>query len=224
MNVELSDLGARAARHAALADPARLWIADLLSLGDRSPRELQLALGISSSLLAHHLGVLEHAGIVTRRRSDADRRRSYVRLVPDAVAELAPNARAAARRVVFVCTANSARSQLAEAIWTTASPIPCASGGTHPAAEIEPGALAAAARHGLPLSPKRPRAFADVAEASDVVVTVCDRAHEELALPMAIHWSIADPVASGSPAAFDVALEEIRERVSRLAPRIAALA
>jgi len=117
MNIEKNDRSERAAKHAALGDPTRLEIVDLLTLGDLSPTELQQRLGISSNLLAHHLGLLEREGIVGRRRSDADRRRSYVRLVPHGLEGLAPTSAASPRRVVFVCTANSARSQLAEAIW-----------------------------------------------------------------------------------------------------------
>ena len=74
MNTERNDLRRRVARHAALADATRLRIVDLLILGDRSPTELQTALGISSNLLAHHLNLLEQAGIVRRSKSEADGR------------------------------------------------------------------------------------------------------------------------------------------------------
>ena len=56
------------ARYAALADPVRLRIMDLLTLGDAAPVELQAELGVSSSLLAHHLNQLEHAGLLLRTR------------------------------------------------------------------------------------------------------------------------------------------------------------
>ena len=130
----------RVARYAALADPVRLRIVDLLTLGDVAPVEVQQELGISSSLLAHHLRILEEAGFLTRTRSEADRRRTYLRLTEDALDGLAPSAVLAARRVVFVCTGNSARSQLAAALWHQASDIPVASAGTHPAPAIEAGA------------------------------------------------------------------------------------
>jgi DNA-binding transcriptional ArsR family regulator len=114
MNIEaLSELQRRAAKHAALSDPARLLIVDTLSLGDASPSELQALLAMPSNLLAHHLRVLEHEGMVVRTRSEADRRRSYLRLVPAALDGLVPRADGTAARVVFVCTANAARSQLA---------------------------------------------------------------------------------------------------------------
>ncbi|HSL38105.1 MAG TPA: metalloregulator ArsR/SmtB family transcription factor, partial [Arthrobacter sp.] len=86
MNIETVDgLRARAAKHAALADPARLRMVDLLTLGDFSPSELQAELGMPSNLLSHHLRTLEEAGLVVRHRSEADRRRSYIRLAAGAL-------------------------------------------------------------------------------------------------------------------------------------------
>ena len=79
-----------------------------------------------------------------------------------------------------MCTANSARSHLAAALWRRASTVPAASAGTHPAAAIEPGAIAAARRHRLPLRRLRPRHISDVRQDGDLVITVCDLAHEEL--------------------------------------------
>ena len=87
--------------HAALADPGRLVIVDRLLLGDASPSELQTALSMSSSLIAHHLGVLEGAGIVRRVRSEGDRRRSYLQLIPESLEALVPSAAWRADRVVF---------------------------------------------------------------------------------------------------------------------------
>ena len=68
MHPAAEDLDRRAARHAALGDPARLGIVDRLGLGDLSPTELQDALGISSNLLAHHLKTLVTVGLVTQER------------------------------------------------------------------------------------------------------------------------------------------------------------
>jgi DNA-binding transcriptional ArsR family regulator len=103
--------------HAALADPARLRITDTLSAGDASPSELAAMLAMPSNLLAHHLRVLEEAGLVSRRRSDGDRRRTYLRLEPGALDLSGGPPLPAARRLLFVCTANSARSHLAAALW-----------------------------------------------------------------------------------------------------------
>jgi ArsR family transcriptional regulator, arsenate/arsenite/antimonite-responsive transcriptional repressor / arsenate reductase (thioredoxin) len=217
-----SDFEVRVARHAALADPARLRIVDLLTLGDFSPTELQAELGMSSNLLAHHLKTLEDAGLATRHRSEADRRRSYLRLAPGALDGLVPGAVHGAQRVLFVCTRNSARSQLAAALWRQASTVPSVSAGTHPADRVAPGAVDAARRHGLHLPAVAPQALDDVAGDADFVVTVCDNAHEELTGLAGIHWSVPDPLRLGTKDAFDAAFADIASRVTDLAPRITA--
>ena len=218
-----SDLAWRAAVHAALSDPARLQITDTLLAGDASPSELAALLSMPSNLLAHHLHVLEQAGVMTRRRSEGDRRRTYLQLIPGPLDSLAVPPARAARRVLFVCTANSARSHLAAALWRRASIVPAVSAGTHPAAAIEPGAIAAATRHRLPLPRLRPRHISDVQHDDDLVITVCDLAHEELGRAAALHWSVPDPVLAGDPASFDTALTQLTDRVGRLAPRLAAV-
>ena len=194
-----SGLARRAVLHAALADPARLRITDTLLAGDASPSELAAMLAMSSNLLAHHLHVLEQAGILTRRRSEGDRRRTYLQLIPGALDSLAPPAARAALRVLFVCTANSARSHLAAALWRGPSTVPAASPGTRPAAAIDPGAIAAAPGHSLPLPRLRPRHISDVRHDSDLVITVCDLAHEELGEATAVRWSIPDPGSGRRP-------------------------
>jgi protein-tyrosine-phosphatase/DNA-binding HxlR family transcriptional regulator len=223
MKIESSpDLERRAAVHAALSDPARLAFIDALGDGDASPSELGRVLAMPTNLLAHHLRVLEEAGLVTRHRSEGDRRRTYLRLVPGALdALLSPPGRAA-QRVLFVCTANSARSHLAAALWRRASPVPAASAGTHPAGRIDPGAIDAATRHQLPLPRLRPRHVSDVRHDGDLIVTVCDLAHEEIGGLAALHWSVPDPVPAGSQESFDAALAELDRRVRLLAPRLAA--
>lgn len=219
---------ARAALHGVLADPARLAVVDLLAWSDASPSELGGRLGLASNLLAHHVNVLVEHGIVRRLRSEGDRRRTYLSLVPGALDGAArldalpggplPDAPA---RVVFVCTANSARSQLAAAVWRTASDLPAASAGTHPADHVAPGALRAARRHHLPALGE-PRALDDVLAAGDLVVTVCDRAHEEAPGLAAGHWSVPDPVRRGGDEAFEDALAQLERRVAGLAPRLSA--
>lgn len=216
------DLARRAAKHAALSDPARLAIVDLLLRGDRSPGELQDRLDIPSNLMAHHLKVLEGQGMVSRRRSEGDRRRTYLRLLPDALAGLLPrtDTRPEVSRVIFVCTANSARSQLAAALWRRSSSVPVASAGTHPAEHLHPGALATARRHGLAMRARRPRSIHEVAGTGDMLVTVCDSAHEELSGIETLHWSVPDPVPVGTDAAFDRSFEELTTRVEALAPSL----
>lgn len=128
MNIERNDeLQWRAAKHAALSDPARLRIVDLLTVGELAPSEISDSLTMRSNLVTHHLNVLESVGMLTRHRSEADKRRSYVRLTENALEGLVPGAVGSARRVLFVCTANSARSQLAVALWNRVSSIPAAS-------------------------------------------------------------------------------------------------
>lgn len=223
MNNERTDeLQRRAAVHGALADPARLRIVDTLTVGDASPSELSALLSMPSNLVAHHVKALETRGIVIRTRSEGDRRRTYLRLVPEALQSLAPETMARPRRVVFVCTANTARSQLAAALWRRASALPAASGGTRPAEHIAPGAVSASRRHHLSLPDVRPRSLQEVHVDGDLVVTVCDLAHEELGELADLHWSVPDPVQIGDAAAFDRAFDELDRRVGTLAPRLAA--
>lgn len=223
MDTELNDeFRVRAARHAALADAGRLRIVDLLTLGDLSPSELQAELGMPSNLLSHHLRALEESGLVTRHRSEADRRRSYIRLAAGALDGLVPGAEQGAGRVLFVCTRNSARSQLAAALWQQVSRIPAASAGTHPAEQIARGAIDVAGRHGLKLPDAAPRRLDQVMGEGDFIVTVCDNAHEELTGLGGAHWSVSDPVRLGTPEAFEHAYEDISDRVGDLAPRLLA--
>ncbi|TNB67691.1 helix-turn-helix domain-containing protein [Arthrobacter sp. BB-1] len=223
MKIEPSGaIALRAARHAALADPARLRIVDLLTLGDFSPTELQAELGMPPNLLSHHLKTLEGAGLAVRHRSEADKRRSYLRLASGALEGLTPGVEQGARRVLFVCTHNSARSQLASALWRQVSDVPSTSAGTHPASRIARGAIEVALRHGLDLPDAPPRSLEQVAGEGDFVVTVCDNAHEELSSLDGLHWSIPDPLREGTKHAFDQAFEDISRRVTDLAPRITA--
>ncbi len=99
-----------------------------------------------------------------------------------------------AARLLFVCTANSARSHLAAALWRRASRVPAVSAGAHPAVAIDPGAVAAAQRSHLPLPRQRPRHISDVQHDGDLIVSVCDLAHEELGTAAVVHWSVPDPV------------------------------
>lgn len=223
MNNERTALEDRAAKHAALADPARLQMVDLLGMSDQSPSELQTVLGMPSNLLAHHLQVLEREGIISRARSEGDRRRSYVKLAPSAVTFANASLGTDVRRVVFVCTANSARSQLAEALWRLVSDVPVTSAGTHPAESIARGAASVAKRHGLSIPGMHPRGIDETLQTSDYVITVCDRAHEELGT-RAPHWSVPDPVPVGTAKAFDRAYDEIAARVVIFAHQVAGVA
>ncbi|HEY3009437.1 MAG TPA: MarR family transcriptional regulator [Micromonosporaceae bacterium] len=221
MNVELSSVAARARIHAALGDPGRLAIADALAVGDASPSEIGVRLGISTNLVAHHLGVLASAGVIDRHRSEHDRRRSYLRLRPAALAALAAPSLSSPRRLVFVCTRNSARSQLAAALWATHSPIPAASAGTEPAARVSPRAVRTAKRHGLELNPDRTAHLDTVAQDGDLLIAVCDHVHETLPTDLPrLHWSIPDPVPVDTDAAFEAAFADLADRIDRLAPAL----
>lgn len=217
-------LGDRARIHAALADPHRLAIVDELALSDRSPTELHQRLEIASNLLAHHLDVLEEATLVQRVVSGGDRRRKYVRLLPDALAAIwVPAPSIAARALLFVCTGNSARSQLAAALWNARHDVPAESAGTRPAVRVHPEAIRAAEIVGLNLRDARPRSLDEVEGEPDLVVTVCDRAYEHLGAGTGharLHWSTPDPADAGIPAAFDETLRCLSERIDVLAARV----
>ena len=206
----------RAGVHAALADPLRLAIVDLLAVSDRSPSALCAELDLPSNLLTHHVDVLVEAGLVDRLASAGDKRRRYLSLRWEPLDQLGVALRRLADDVLFVCSHNAARSQLAAALWTHLTGDPARSAGTQPAAEVHPGAIAAAARRGLDLGDARPRAL-DPDERAGVVITVCDMAHEALDIAdERWHWSIADPIASGDDDAFDRALAELEQRITRL--------
>ena len=215
-----SSLGRRAQVYAALGDPARLAIVDTLGLSDASPGEIAQALTMPTNLVAHHVKVLWKAGLVVRTRSEGDRRRTYLRLNPEALATLAPPALDAGERLVFVCTHNSARSQLAAALWRQRTGQPVASAGTKPASRVHPKAIKVAHRHGLALDPAGTAHVADVVHVGDLVIAVCDRAHEDLTGPIRsrLHWSVPDPVRVNTDAAFEAAYTDLAGRVDRVGP------
>lgn len=214
---ELSDeVLVRAAMHAALGEPVRLAIVDDLAASDRAPKELGERLGLPSNLLAHHLTVLEDAGLIVRFGSAGDGRRKYVRLVREPLSNLAIHGAFPQGDVLFLCSHNSARSQLAAALWTSRTGRPAESAGTHPSPRVHPGAVAAARRAGLHLGAAIPRLVGQIATGTQVV-TVCDRAHEELEPdPSWWHWSIPDPIEAGTSAAFDDVLADLEARIDSI--------
>lgn len=217
MNTDLS-LERRAAVHRALGEPHRLLIVDALRLSDRSPSELASLTELGSNLVAFHLGVLEAAELVERAPSEGDARRRYVHLHRDVLTALTPQPSLLADDVVFVCTANSARSQLAAALWERRTGLPARSAGSAPAAAVHPLAVATATAHGLDLAGAVPRGYDDLSTSPDLLVSVCDRARES-GLPFdvpALHWSVPDPVV-GDRRAFEAAFEELAARIEVLA-------
>jgi protein-tyrosine-phosphatase/DNA-binding transcriptional ArsR family regulator len=211
-----SGLEGRARAYAALGDPTRLAIIDLLANADRASGELGEALGLRTNLVAHHLRVLEEAGLVLRRRSEGDGRRTYVTRTQACNRLLGAGRLPRPHRVAFLCSQNSARSQLAESYWRTVSDIPVVSGGTHPASRVHPRAVAVGRRHGLDLTTARPRLAADVLSGDELVIAVCDRAYEDLD-SRPLHWSIPDPALTESAQAFEGAFDDITGRINRLA-------
>ena len=204
--------------HAALGEPARLAIVDDLAVSDRSPKELGERHGLPTNLLAHHLDVLEAAGLIARFGSAGDRRRKYVRAIHEPLTQLAQAQRAPASKVLFLCSHNSARSQLAAALWTARTGQPAESAGTHPAPRVHRGALAAARRAGLDLGAAVPRRVEEI-DPEAQVVTVCDRAHEELQpAPTWWHWSIPDPIETGTAEAFDAVVADLDARIRTIRP------
>jgi protein-tyrosine-phosphatase len=210
-------IAGRASLHAALGDPIRLGIVESLRCCDRSPAELRQLFQLGSNLLAHHLDVLESVGLIERIQSSADRRRRYVHLRQQVLDDLSSPLPAASPTTLFICTANSARSQLAEAVWRSLSTASCCSAGTEPAEQVHPDAVAAAKRAGLDLTGAEPRHLTDLEIQPELVVTVCDQAHEQLD-PRSnwLHWSIPDPVADGSPEAFDAVIADLTVRIGTL--------
>jgi protein-tyrosine-phosphatase len=222
MNAETYSLQARARIHAALGDPARLAIVDALILGDASPGEIAAGLTMPTNLVAHHVKVLQDADLLTRTRSEGDRRRIYLRLVPGALSSLTAPRLDNAERVVFVCTHNSARSQLAAALWRDRVGGQVASAGTLPAQRVHPRAVRVAHAHGLALDPAGTSHVDDVVHHGDLIIAVCDNAHEDLTGPIRprLHWSVPDPVRVDTDEAFEAAYTEIADRIDRIAPTL----
>jgi protein-tyrosine-phosphatase len=213
------DIVGQARIHAALGDPIRLGMVAELELGDRTFQELAELLSQPGNLLAHHLRVLEEAGLIDRRVSEGDRRRRYLSLKPDPLVGLMATRRIVARSVLFVCSHNSARSQYAAAAWRRRTGHGAESAGTHPARRIDPRAIQVALEGGLDLAGFQPKGYEGLNSSFDLVVSVCDRAREtgpSFGVP-ALHWSVPDPVARRGLTAFRSAFNEIDQRISRLA-------
>lgn len=208
----------RAAAHAALGDVKRLQMVDELALGDRTVAELADLSSMRGNLVAHHLDVLESAGLIERRVSEGDRRRRYVSLRWDHLPFAIRAKVLDVHSVAFVCTHNSARSQFAAALWREATGTEAASAGSEPAREVHPMAIRVASEFGLDLSGSEPHSYAQLPASPDLVISVCDRALESgvPAAPARLHWSIPDPVRVGTVDAFRAAFAEIADRVGHL--------
>ena len=216
------DVVDRARIHAALGDPTRLSIVGELDLGDRTFQELADMVKQPGNLLAHHLTVLEDAGLIERRVSEGDRRRRYLSLNPEPLVGLLTFRRLVARSVLFVCSHNSARSQYAAAAWRRRSGHGADSAGTDPARRVDPRAIQVALERGLDLAGFVPKGYEGLKPTFDLVVSVCDRARETVSPIEAptLHWSVPDPVPGRGLTAFRFAFNEIDRRLDRLATSV----
>jgi protein-tyrosine-phosphatase len=206
-----------------LAHDLRWMLVAALAHGDARGQELAERVGRPPNLVSYHLRRLCGQGLVRPRRSAADGRDVYFQLDLDRVGALyqsagaalhpalftthsstIPGARAARRRpvrVLFLCTHNSARSQMAEGLLRRAGggQVTAHSAGTQPSA-LHPLAVETLAAQGIDLLGQHSK-HADVfaGQSFDVVITVCDRAREACpAFPGAreqLHWSFPDPAA-----------------------------
>jgi ArsR family transcriptional regulator, arsenate/arsenite/antimonite-responsive transcriptional repressor / arsenate reductase (thioredoxin) len=214
---------------------------------DRTVRELMLLLGEPQSLVSYHLRLLREGGLVTSRRSSADGRDSYyaidltacrdalqstggalhpaLRLAPTAAA--CPRARSSRRRrrVLFLCTGNSARSQIAEALLEQMSggTIQVVSAGSAPK-PLHPNAIRVLRQRGIDISANRTKHLNEFSSYQfDTVITLCDKVREVCphfaSRPELIHWSIPDPSLEGSTdrvsyPAFERTTAELETRIS----------
>lgn len=211
-----------ARRFAALGDETRLEVVENLWVGDLTTGDLAERVGVPVNLLVHHLDILEEAALIRRRRSDGDGRRRYVSLTDSELpADLAPRP-VDGGHILFTCSRNSARSQLAVSLFEKATGRVAESAGARPAVAVHPRAVEIANVMGLRMA-GHPRGYSDVSTPPDLVVSVCDIAGEESSpFPGAesIHWSVPDPVSDGRAGAFRRAALEIESRVARLAGAI----
>lgn len=134
--------------------------------------------------------------------------------------------------VLFVCTGNSARSQMAEALANSlgSGRVRAFSAGSHPAGRVHPMALQIMSDAGLDVTGLRSKSWSEFAQpgapSMDLVITVCNRAAGESCpvwpgQPITAHWSIPDPAGATGTAeqmhkAFSNALIVLQQRISLL--------
>jgi ArsR family transcriptional regulator, arsenate/arsenite/antimonite-responsive transcriptional repressor / arsenate reductase (thioredoxin) len=221
--------------------PVRWRLMGELARSDRRVRELVRLLDQPQNLVSYHLGRLRAAGLVGARRSSFDGRDSYYRLdlanCADALAAAglalhpglcltrgtAPGWRG---RVLFLCTGNSARSPVAEALLRRAAgQIEVASAGSRPK-PLHPDAVRVLREYGIDLAGRAPQHLSVFAgQRFDYVITLCDRVREvcpDFPGPAEqVHWSIPDPAAAGYPA-FQRMAAELHTRIGFLVAALSA--
>lgn len=221
-----------------IADPNRWRILHALARSDLRVSELTAALDQPQNLVSYHLRTLRDAGLVAKKRSAADARDTYYRLESQRYAQLWSAAGAGLRvepggalprgkRVLFLCTGNSARSQMAEAMLRdrTGGRVEARSAGSHPKA-LHPNAVAAMAARSIDISAAKPKALQRFARSRfDHVITLCDKVREvcpELpGTPTTSHWSVADPALEGAYAAFETTADELDRRLGVFVAQLA---
>jgi protein-tyrosine-phosphatase/DNA-binding transcriptional ArsR family regulator len=219
--------------------PLRWRLLSELAHSDRRVGELCELAGRRQSLVSYHLRQLRDGGLVSSRRSAADGRDTYYALDLPRCGELlssagvslhpglgrsahAPATRGRhSARVLFLCTGNSARSQIAEALCEHQSggAVSAASAGSHPK-PLHPSAVRVMGERGLDLTGRRSKHLDELAgQRFDYVITLCDRVREVCpefpggAVP--IHWSIPDPAGDALPA-FERTAAELSTRIDFL--------
>ncbi len=205
--------------------PLRWRLLRELARSDRRVNELTGLLGEPQNLVSYHLGKLRSGSLVSARRSSADGRDWYYTVdLPRFAGLLAVTGRslhpgllleagiprvpgdtaaAPAARLLFLCTGNSARSQMAEALAERRSEgrVQACSAGSRPR-PLHPNAVRVMREAGIDISSRRSSHLSVfAAESFDHVITLCDRVREVCpefpGHPGYIHWSIPDPAASG---------------------------
>jgi protein-tyrosine-phosphatase len=194
--------------------PVRWRLLSELARSDRRVGELSQLANRRQSLVSYHLRQLRDGGLVSMRRSAADGRDSYYVLDLPRCGEqlasagvalhpgLAPTPRvsgSARARVLFLCTGNSARSQIAEALCEelSAGRVSAASAGSHPK-PLHANAVRVMRARGIDLRGRRPKHLSELGRRRfDYVISLCDRVREVCpefpGRPELIHWSIPDP-------------------------------
>lgn len=206
-----------------LADEQRWKLLEALAYSDRRVQELIRVLQQPQNLVSYHLRKLREYALVRERRSAADRRDVYYSLdldrlkgmlmstgealhpglgeVPDTEQGI-PFTQAGKRvRVLFLCTHNSARSQMAEGILRhlAGEKVEVHSAGTE-VTRVHPLAIKTMAARNIDITGHRSKHLDEfTGEPFDYVITVCDSARETCPIfpgaPERIHWSIPDPSA-----------------------------
>jgi len=226
-----------------LAEPLRWQLLVELGASDRRVGELVDRLGKPQNLVSYHLAELRKRGVVRARRSAADGRDVYYRadllrcrdelagiglgIHPGLAGDVdASGARLRRARLLFLCTGNSARSQMAEALadHRSGGAVTARSAGSHPK-PLHPNAVRVMAERGIDLSGRTSKPLTKFTRSRfDRVITLCDKVREVCpefpGAPVTAHWSMTDPAAGGDAAdtygAFRDAADEIDERVALL--------